>query len=133
MTASYTTAIRNGMLNSMITPANSGKLRIYGGSVPANADAALGGATLLAELTMNATSFPSASGGVLTANAITSDASADATGTATFFRILQSDGTTVIAQGTVTATGGGGDLQLATVSIVAAATVSVSLLTITMS
>ena len=40
------------------------------------------------------------------------DTSADATGTAAHFRIYASDGTTCHAQGTVTATGGGGDLTV---------------------
>jgi hypothetical protein len=40
------------------------------------------------------------------------DTSADATGTAAHFRLYASDGTTCHAQGTVTATGGGGDLQV---------------------
>jgi hypothetical protein len=57
-----------------------GKVRIYSGTRPATGGTAT---TQLAELPCNATFAPAASGGVLTMNAITSDASADATGTAT--------------------------------------------------
>ena len=67
----------------------------------------------------------------MTLNTVTADSSADATGTAAFFRIYKSDGTTGVLQGSVTATGGGGDLTLATVSIVASATVSLTSNTIT--
>ena len=63
------------------------------------ADAITG--TLLADLTCNATFAAASSNGVLTLNAITSDSSADATGTATHFRIYKSDGTTAVLQGDV--------------------------------
>lgn len=131
MTLSLAVARRNEMLDALTNNCNSGKLRIYSGSVPATADAALSGNTLLAELTMNATAFGAASGGVLTANAITQDSSADATGTASFFRIYESDGTTVVLQGTVGTSGT--DMIVATTSFVAAAIVTVSSLTITLS
>lgn len=103
---------------------NNGYLRIYSGTKPATADTALSGNTLLAELRFNATAAPAASSGVLTFNAITSDSSADATGTASFFRALKSDGTTAIMDGTVGT--GTHNLVLATVSIVAAQVVSCS-------
>jgi len=101
MASYFTTAQRNTMLDAIRSAYNSGKLRVYSGTVPASADAALGGATLLAELTLNATAFPASSGGVLTANAITRANAAVASGTASFFRLLGSDGTTVLAQGAV--------------------------------
>ena len=94
-------ARRNEALDAILGNANSGLLRIYAGTQPANADAALGGATLLAELTMNATAFAAASGGSASANAITGDTSANATGTAAFFRLFESDGTTLVMDGSV--------------------------------
>lgn len=115
--------------------ASNGTLRIYSGSVPADADAALGGATLLAQLDMSDPAFPASSddnpGATSTANAISDDTAADATGTAAFFRILDSD-LVVRFQGAVTATGGGGELELNTVSIVASAVVSVTSLVATL-
>jgi hypothetical protein len=108
--------------------AGAASLRIYDGSVPATADTAISTQVLLAQLAMSDPAFGAASNGVATASAISDDASADATGTATFFRILDSNGT-VIIQGTVgTATS---DLVLNTTSIVAGATVSVTSLTYT--
>lgn len=118
------------MADAITTAAGgSALLRIYDGTIPANVAAAITG-TLLAELTCNATFAPGASGGVLTLNAITADSSANNTGTASHFRILTS-GATAVLQGTVTVTGGGGDLTLNTTSIVAGGTVSVTTRTIT--
>jgi hypothetical protein len=105
-------------------------LRIYSGTRPTDADTALSGNTLLAELTMNATSFGSASGGVLTANAITSDSAADNTGTASFGRLFQSNGTTAIMDVSVGTSGT--EAILNTVSIVANAVVSCSAFTLTL-
>lgn len=103
---------------------NTGYLRIYDGSQPATADTALGAQVLLAELRFNATAFPAAAAGVLTANAITADASANAAGTASWFRALKSDGTTVMMDGTVgTATS---NLILTTTTISVGLTVSCS-------
>lgn len=131
MALSFSTTLRNSRADE-ITAALGGSalLRIYDGSVPANVGASLGSSTLLAELTCNATFAPAASGGVLTLNGITQDSSANATGTAAYFRLVTSGGTAVI-QGTVTATGGGGDLTLNTTSISSGAAVSVTSFTIT--
>jgi hypothetical protein len=107
-------------------------LRIYSGTQPADADSAITG-TLLAELTCNATAFAAAaSGGVLTLNAISSDTSANADGTATHFRIVDSAGTTTVLDGDVSTTGAGtGDLQLDSTSITTGQTVNVTSFTVT--
>lgn len=103
---------------------NTGYLRIYDGTQPATADTAITTQVLLAELRFNATAFPAAVNGVLTANAITSDASANASGTASWFRALKSDGTTVIMDGSVgTATS---NLVLSTTTITITQTVACS-------
>lgn len=119
--------LRNNMLDEITTRAGgSALLRIYDGTQPATGGTAT---TLLAELTCNATFAAAASGGVLTLNSITSDSSANATGTATWFRIVQSDGSTHVLDGTVGTSGA--DLDLDTTSIVATGTVAVSSFTIT--
>lgn len=59
------------------------------------------------------------------------DTSADATGTAAHFRIYASDGTTAHIQGTVTATGGGGDLTLDNTSIASGQAITISSFSIT--
>lgn len=127
-------ARRNEMLDSHRDNANSGKLRIYSGTRPATADTALSGNTLLAELTMGATAFPAASGGVLTANTVTSDPLADNTGTASFARLVESDGTTPVDDFGVTtsAPANGTEVQLNTLAIVQNAVVSCPSFTVTL-
>jgi hypothetical protein len=110
---------------------NNGYLRIYDGSQPANADTAVSGQTLLAELRFGATAFGAASNGVANANAITSDSSADATGTASWFRALKSDGTSVVFDGSVGTSGA--NLNLNSVAVSAGAAVAVSSLSYTQS
>lgn len=108
---------------------NTGYLRIYDGAQPTDADTAVGAQVLLAELRWNATAFGAASNGVATANAITQDSSANATGTAAWFRALESDGTTAVFDGSVGTSGA--NLNLNSVAISAGAAVSVSAYTYT--
>ena len=80
---------------------NNGYLRLYSGTRPATADDPVTTQTLLAELRFGSPAFGAASGGTIAANAITQDTAADATGTATWYRALKSDGTTAVFDGTV--------------------------------
>jgi hypothetical protein len=131
MALKFPAAFRTTRANTIATRAGNGALlRIYSGTRPADADTAPAG-TLLAELTCGTPFAPAASSGVLTANAITQDSSANNTGTATWFRLVDSAGTTTVTDGDVTATGGGGDLQLVTTSIVATQPVQVTSFIIT--
>jgi hypothetical protein len=126
MALAYSTTIRNAMLDAITTAAGgSALLRFYDSTRPATGGTAT---TLLAELTCNATFAPGASGGVLTLNAITSDTSANATGTATWFRIVTSGGTFCI-DGNVSTSGS--DLNMSSVSFTLGGTVAVSSFTIT--
>lgn len=79
----------------------NGYLRLYSGSRPATADDAVTTQTLLAELRFGSPAFGAASGGTIAANAITQDTAANATGEATWYRALKSDGTTVVMDGSV--------------------------------
>lgn len=127
MALGYAATLRNNQLDEITARAGaSALLRIYDGSRPATGGTAT---TLLAELTCNATFAPAASGGVLTLNAITSDASANATGTATWFRIVQSDGSTHVLDGNVGTSGS--DLNLNSTSITSGGSVAISSFTIT--
>lgn len=129
MALTFTTAVKNARADAISTQVGSnGKIRIYSGTVPADANAALSSNTLLAELACSATFAAAASGGVLTVNTITQDSAADATGTASFFRILKSDNT-VILQGAVGTSGA--ELNLNTTSISAGAAVSITSFTLT--
>lgn len=123
---------RDDALDAAAAAANSGLLRVYNGTPPANTAAALSGNTLLAELTLNATAFAAASAGVLTANAISPDASANASGTITFARIYESDGTTVWSQiNDVGTTGSGSELEMPSLTVTSGEPVTASALTIT--
>ncbi len=116
-------------VTALIDVGGAGFLRVYDGSQPATADTAIGAQVLLASLRFSATSFGSASNGVSTAAAITSDSSADATGTAAWFRIFAGNGTTGVLDGTVGTSGC--DINFNTVSFVIGAAISVSALTYT--
>ena len=95
----------NGQADDLSTRLNSGYLRIYNGTQPATADTSIGAQVLLAELTFSATAAPAAVNGLITFNALTADSSANATGTPTWFRAVQSNGTTVVMDGSVGASG----------------------------
>lgn len=95
----------NGQGDNLSARLNSGFLRIYDGTQPATADTAVSTQVLLAELTFSATAAPATSNGLITFNALTADSSANATGTPTWFRAVQSNGTTVVMDGTAGASG----------------------------
>lgn len=128
-----TNAVAQGMLNGTglaeaIDAGTAAVIELYAGSVPANADASAAGLTLLASMTCSATAFSGYSdtgtAGRATFAAITSDTSADATGTASCFRIKTQTGGTVIAQGTVGTSSA--DLIMNTVAVTAGSTVSIT-------
>ncbi len=129
LTPKLSNAGANAAADAVCTLANSGFLDIYDGSQPATADTAISGPVKLAGLTVNATACGAAVAGVATFNAIGSDASADATGTATWFRVWKSDHTSPVFDGSVGTSGA--NLNLGSVSIVASGTVSVTALTYT--
>lgn len=104
---------------------NSGYCRLYQGTRPATPDDAPG-STLLAELRFAATAYASQVNGLITMNALTSDTDADASGTAQWYRALESDGTTPISDGTCGVTGGGFDMEMPTTTIAQHQTVSCS-------
>lgn len=126
MALGYAASLRNNRLQAIADFAGANaKVRIYSGSRPATGGAAT---TQLAELTCGAT-LGTVSGGVLTFNAITQDTSADANGTATWFRIVKADGTTHVVDGNCGTSGS--DMNMVTTSITAGQPVSISSWTIT--
>jgi hypothetical protein len=128
-----TAARRKAMVDTLIAACSLGILRVYSGAQPTDADTAIGAQVVLAELTMNVTAFTSpaavaSTSHVLTANAITPDSSANATGTAAWFRLWDAAGTTPLIDGTVGTAGT--DLVINSVAISAGAAVSASSLTL---
>lgn len=110
----------------------AGTIKIYTASQAATADTAIGAQTLLATLTYSATAYGAASNAdptVATAASITSDSSADATGTAAWARHASGGGTT---QFDCTVGTGTHDIVFNTVSFVSGASVAISSLTVTL-
>ena len=105
-------------------------MKIRTGAPPTNiADADTG--TVLATLTLPADWLAAASNGVVAKAGTWSDAAGDAAGSAGHFRIYATDGTTQHMQGTVTATGGGGDLTLDNISIAVGQAVTITAFSLT--
>jgi hypothetical protein len=114
--------------DAVLATLNSGFLDIYDGAQPAGPDTAVTTQVKLARLTLNATAFAAAVNGVAVANAIGSDSSADATGTASWFRALTSAGVAVFDGSVGTS---GANLNLSSTSIIATGAVAVTSLTYT--
>lgn len=130
MTTRISTAARNAAVSGITTLLNSGTVEVRTGSQPATPGTAATG-TVLATLDLSATAFGAPATGTATANAITGDSSADASGTAGWFRAYDSS-TNAVIDGSITATGGGGDMTLDNVAIVQGGTVNMTSWTITM-
>jgi hypothetical protein len=130
MAVQLSVAVRNARLDVIETTAGaSAKLQIRTGAQPANCAAAASG-TLLVEMTLPADWMAAASGGSK-ALAGTWQGTAAATGTAAHYRIVDNAGTTCHEQGSVTATGGGGDITLDNTSIASGQTVTITSKTLT--
>lgn len=121
------TAAQNAAGQAVTDLLNGGTLKIYTGTSPGVNNAATG--TLLGTLTLSATAFGAWSAGSATANTITGDSAADATGTAGYFRALSSGGAAII-DGTISASGGGGELILNSTAITEGASIDVTSWTI---
>ena len=128
MTIGIVESVRNSMADFITFETDdfgSASLKIYDGVRPSTGGAAT---TVLADLTLSFPSFPAASGGVITANAITGDTSANNTGTATWFRIT--DGSSgFVMDGDVGTSGS--DLNLNTVAITTGVQVDITSFVIT--
>lgn len=130
MALQYSTAVRNAQLDALeSTVGTSAVLKIRTGSPPADCATADSG-TVLATLNLPSDWMAAASGGSKAKSGTWEDASADATGTAGHWRLYDSGGSTCHAQGTVTVTGGGGDLTLDNTSIASGQSVSITSFTI---
>ncbi len=112
MALQVSVAVSNARLDAIETAiGTAGRVKIRTGAAPADCATADAG-TVLADITLPADYMNAASARSKTKLGTWSDAAADAAGTAAHFRLYASDGTTCHLQGTVTATGGGGDMTL---------------------
>lgn len=116
MAVTHPTAIRNGIADHVVDQLNSGTIEFL-----------TSGDAEVATLTFGNPAFGDAANGIATANSITADTDCNA-GTVAKFE-AKSSGAAVIFQGSVTATGGGGDIILSSTAIGAGDTISISALT----
>jgi len=133
MALQFATLLRNAVLDAIETfGGTAAKIFIYSGTVPANAQASETG-TLLAEFDMASDWMAAASSGSKALNnlPLSTTAVAGAPTNASHFRLMKSDGTTVVLQGTCTVSGGGGDMILDNLSIATGQTVNITAFTIT--
>lgn len=131
MTLQYSTTVRNAKLDAVETAiGTSAVLKIRTGAPPADCATADSG-TVLATLSLPSDWMAAASSGSKAKSGTWQDTSADNTGTAAHFRLYASDGTTCHAQGTVTATGGGGDMTVDSTSFTSGQSFTVTTFTLT--
>lgn len=130
MATRLATATRNAMANAAVdlidAGGGAGKVLIRT-SVPADVNDADSG-TLLGTLTFSATAFGNASAGVATASAITSDTSADNSGTAACGRV-KDFANAILMDGAAAA--GSGEFNFDNATIVAGGTIAISAMTFT--
>lgn len=112
MSLQYSAAVRNAQLDQVeVVTGASAIMKLRSGAPPVDCATADSG-TVIATLNLPADWMAAAAAGSKAKSGTWQDASADAAGTVAHFRIYASDGTTCHAQGTVTLTGGGGDMTL---------------------
>jgi hypothetical protein len=130
MPIQFSVGVRNARLDAVETVTGTApRLQIRSGTVPANTAAADAG-TLLCEIVLPSDWMAAAAAGTK-AKLGTWTAAAVAAGTAAHFRLKDSAGTVTHMQGTVTATGGGGDMTVDNTNIAAGQSVTVNTLTLT--
>ncbi len=131
MPLKFSDAVRNASLDAIeSTIGVSAVMKIFTGAAPANVAAADTG-TVLATLSLPSDWMSAASAGSKAKLGTWEDTSADNAGTAGYFRIYASNGTTAHMQGTVTATGGGGDMTVDNAVFAAGQQFTVTTFTIT--
>lgn len=129
MAFQFSIAARNAALDAIeATAGASPVLTIRTGAAPADCAAAASG-TVLATLTLPADWLAAAASGAKALLGTWQDTAADATGTAGHFRIAQ--GATCHVQGSITATGGGGDMTMDNIGIATGQQVTISSFTLT--
>ena len=117
MTVQYSTGLRNGILDAWETAMGTAmKVEIRTGAQPANAAAASTG-TLLVSYTLASDWAANAAAGSKSFNNLPIAGTAGAAGTAGHYRFFDNAGTTCHEQGSITATGGGGDMTIDNTSI----------------
>lgn len=105
-------------------------ITISAGSVPANCGTANTG-TVVATMVLPTSWLSDPTLGSVTLSGTWQDLSADASGTAGYFRLHNNAGTVCHMQGSISATGGGGDMQLDNTNIATGQQINITAFTIT--
>lgn len=130
MALTFSTTLRTARVQAIETEAGTNPtIKIRSGAAPANVAAASTG-TVLATVPLGA-DWATSANGVLTKQGTWEDTAADAAGTAGHYELVKSDGTTVTLRGSVTATGGGGDMTVDNVVFAAGQGFAITAYTIT--
>lgn len=130
MATQLSVAVRNARLDAIETTiSTSAKLYLRSGSAPADCATADSG-TLICTINLPSDYLAAASGGSKAISG-TWQANASASGTVGHYRIKDSTGTTCHIQGTVTNTGGGGDMEIQNTSVNSGQQVTVTAYTLT--
>lgn len=123
--------VRNATLDAIETEIGGNPvLTINSGTIPADCATANTG-SVLATMVLPTDWFNDAGAGSVTLAGTWQDLSADASGTAGYFRMHNNGGTACHMQGTITATGGGGDMQLDNTNIALGQQINITAFTIT--
>lgn len=131
MSLQFSTTYRNALLDQLATTAGGSEvIKIFTGSVPANCATSDSGTKLCEFDLAGSGDWNAASGGQKTLASLTISANAAASGTAGYFRLYDSSANCHM-QGTVTATGGGGDMTLDNTSINSGQQVNITGFTLT--
>lgn len=126
MTVQWSASVRNALLDAWEAAIGvSAKIEIRTGAQPATTATAASG-TLLATFALAADWASNASAGTKSFSSLPVSATASAAGTAGHYRITDNAGTTCHEQGSITATGGGGDLTVDNTSIANAQSVQIT-------
>jgi hypothetical protein len=132
MALQFSVTARNGMLDSIETSVGvSAKLYLRTGAPPATCATADSGSALAHYDLASDWAAAAGSGAKAFSSLPLADASADNTGTLGHFRLYATDGTTCHMQGTITATGGGGDMTVDNTSVTSGQAVNITAFTIT--
>lgn len=131
MALQFSTTYRNALLDQLATISGASEvIKIFSGGAPANCAAADSG-TRLVEYDLAVSSWNGASGGTKVLAGLTLTTTGVGAGSAGYFRLYASDGTTCHMQGTVTASGGGGDLTFDNIVIAVGQTINLTGWTLT--
>ena len=126
MTIQFSTAVRNAMLDSIeVAMGTAAKIQIWSGTQPANCGTTASG-TKLAEWSLASDWASAAASGAKALTSVPLSTTGITNGTAGYYRFVDTAGTTCHEQGSITVTGGGGDMTIDNTSIATSQTVQIT-------